>query len=98
MSIDREEVTMTCKFCIHITGPDDLVPVHDVAEAVRASAYLNAEYLATFHSLPQRDDYTPVCFAVPMVWPRSEEAHEEELKRLKARAKERGVQPHWLSS
>lgn len=84
------------KFCIHITGPDDIVPVNDVAEAVRASAYLNAEYLAVLQSLPD-DSLTPTCFAVPMVWPGEESAHQAELERCKRRAKEKGC-PHWMLS
>lgn len=90
---------MKGKFCVHIAGPDDLIPVHNIDEAVRAAAYLNAEYLAVLKDpkVPHSDNLTPYCFAAPMVWPHSDESHQQELDRMKARAKEKGMLPHWMA-
>lgn len=82
-------------FCIHVQGMDDIIPVHSMAIAVRAAAYLNAEYLA--HHAKQDDDITPYCFVVPMVWPGTPEAHAEMLNKRVEEAKRTGqVAAHWM--
>lgn len=84
---------MKQKFCVHISGSDDLIPVHDMAEAVRAAAYLNAEYLS-FYQSQDHGDIIPACFATPAVWPSSDESHENSLKELIADTKDKA--PHWM--
>ena len=83
---------MKSKFCVHISGSDDLIPVHDMAEAVRAAAYLNAEYLA-FYQSNKNDEIIPLCFAAPYVWPGSDENHAKSLKEAMEDTKDKA--PHW---
>lgn len=80
-------------FCIHFPGSDDIVPVHDMAEAVRGAAFLNAEYLSAYAGMPD-DGLTPYGFACPAVWPGSREAHAEALQSAKDDNTEK--KPHWM--
>lgn len=82
-------------FCIHTSGMDDIVPVHSMAEAVKAAAYLNAEHL-DFHTR-EKDAPPPCCFVAPMVWPGDADSHAKVLAECKADAKDRfGGMPHWM--
>ena len=83
-------------FCIYITGMDELIPVRDMAEAVRAAAYLNAEYLHLNTQLSNSGDTaTPYCFAAPALWPFSYDEHGKCLDEMMTRAKEQRC-PHWM--
>lgn len=80
-------------FCIHTSGSDDLIPVHSMAEAVHASAFLNAEYLA-MHTAITDNNLTPYCFSSPQVWGGSAESHAEFLQDIKNRCNNKA--PHWM--
>lgn len=85
-------------FCVHISGRDDLIPVRDMAEAVRVAAFLNAEYLSMHQEMAkanQSPELIPYCFAAPQVWPYSARTHEEVMKGMISHAKKEHC-PHWL--
>lgn len=81
------------KYCVHVAGPDDLIPVRSIGEAVRVSAFLNSEYAEIRQSLSENDRVTPYCFSAPMVWPYEEKAHAEQMERLNNFAKK--GEPFW---
>jgi hypothetical protein len=87
-----------CLFCVHISGMDELIPMRTMGEAVRAAAFLNAEYMEAYKTVEEKHGnagVTPHCFAAPSVWTYDKNSHIKILESMLARAKNEKC-PHWL--
>ncbi|GHB47759.1 hypothetical protein GCM10007094_41320 [Pseudovibrio japonicus] len=63
------------KWCMHVVGPDDVIPAESYAAALKMADEHNAHYIASM-------ERTDVCtVAVPAIWPWSEEDHAEQLSK-----------------
>jgi hypothetical protein len=63
-------------WCVHVSGPDDVIPAPDEATAIRWAERVNAGLRELLADRPAHE-YDPVIKAVAAPWPHSREAHAE---------------------
>lgn len=70
---------MTNLYCIHVLGPDSLIPQPDFWTAARRANEWSADMLKRHEADPS--PYDPHMYCNVIEWPHSPESHAEELKR-----------------
>lgn len=67
---------MTTLWAVHVTGPDDLVPVASYLDAVRVANAFNTWWQA-FKTEKPLHEYDPRMWAAPVEWDGSPDRHAE---------------------
>lgn len=73
-------------WCVHVQGPDDVVPVASYEDAVRMAEGLNWFAIAT-----TSHPYDPMIHAVPMLWNGTAERHADYAAKLGTKGSDYGV-------